>query len=181
MTFGILGLCATVAHGQPTTVTWAPIDCSKSDIVLAGLTKCEEAGPWDGSDARGQVHAQRAFVQNGAELTYVYVFKPRVTLMTGGVGGLSPEQREKWLSGPTQQMAKSGTNFSPTLNVAGGYAKTYTMPGGWQCFSFVKDGPPHGLSYGFAFTMNGFHCDKSKGVPSSLVINAYMRGISVKP
>ena len=62
-----------------------------------------------------------------------------------------------------------------------GTPKTYSLPGGWQCFSFDKDGPPYGQAYGFAFTMHGYHCDKSKGAPSSLFINAYMQSISVKP
>jgi hypothetical protein len=176
MTLGILGLCTTAARAQPATMTWTPIDCAKSDIVLAGITKCEEAGPWDGSDARGQVHAQRAFVQSANERAYVYVFKPRITLMTGGVGGFSPEQREKWLSA-----TKSAANFSPTLNVAGAYARAYTVPGGWQCFSFIKDGPPYGQSHGFAFGLYGFHCDKSQQAASPTVINAYVQGISVKP
>jgi len=96
--------------------------------------------------------------------------------MTGGVSGLSPEQREKWLSG-----VKSATNFSPTITVAGGYAETYSLPGGGQCFSFDRNGPPYGPSYGYAFSLYGYHCDRSKGTPSSLAINAYMQSISVKP
>ena len=67
MTFGVVGLCATAAQAQPATIAWAPIDCSKADIVLAGATKCEEKGSWDGADTRGQVHSQRVFVQSASE------------------------------------------------------------------------------------------------------------------
>ena len=62
-------------------------------------------------------------MQNAGERAYVHVFKPRITLMTGGVGGFSPEQREKWLSGPSQEAVKSGTNFSSMVKVTGGYAE----------------------------------------------------------
>ena len=67
MTFGVVGLCATAAQAQPATIAWAPIDCSTADIVLAGATKCEEKGSWDGADTRGQVHSQRVFVQSASE------------------------------------------------------------------------------------------------------------------
>src|SRR5262249_42531814 len=139
-------LCPTSAQAQPTTPRWVPVDCSKSDIVLAGITKCEEAAPWSGTDGQAQILSQRAQVLSASEHTYVYAYKPRIALMTSGVTGLSPEQREKWLPGLSQDAVKSGGNFSSTLHIATGYAKTFSMPDGWHCFSFVKDGPPLGSS-----------------------------------
>ena len=173
---GSLLVCLTSGHAQPITLKWLPIDCSSSDILLAGTTKCEESAPWSGTDGQAQYFAQRAQVLNTSEHTYVYVYKPRIALMTGGVAGLSPEEREKWLSGPSPD----AVNFSSTLRVAGGYAKTFSVPSGWYCFSFVKDGPPLGSSYGVAFSMWGYHCKKSPQAPSEAAIGAFMESLSVK-
>jgi hypothetical protein len=166
------------AHAQ--TLTWLPIDCSKSDITLDGITKCEQTNPRSGPDAMGDYYSQRAQVSTSDQRTYIYVHKPRAALRTGGVGMMTPEQREQWLSHPSPDTNKPGIVFSETLKTPAGYAKIFAPPSGWKCFSFVKNAPPMGESWGVAYVLYGVNCQKTPHPPTEAAINAFIEKVSVK-
>ena len=81
---------------------------------------------------------------------------------------------------PSTEASKSGSNFSPTMRMNGGYAKTYAVEGGWQCFSYTKDAPPLGQSYGVAYSLKGFVCTKATQVQTADTINAFLQKLSVR-
>ena len=92
-------------------MTWSPIDCSKSDIVLDGLTKCEQTNSRSGPAGMGDYYSQRAQVSTSVQRTSIYVHKPRAALRTGGIGMITPEQREQWLAHPSQDTNRPGITF----------------------------------------------------------------------
>ncbi len=60
-----------------------------------------------------------------------------------------------------------------------GYAKTFST-NGWQCFSFVKNAPPMGESWGVAYTLFGIHCQQMPQPPTEAAINAFIEKVTVK-
>jgi hypothetical protein len=168
----------STAHAQ--TLTWSPIDCSKSDIALDGITRCEQTNSRSGPDGQGDYYFQIARVSTSEQRIYIYVHKPRAALRTGGIGMMTPEQREQWLTRPSQDAIKPGIVFSETLKTPAGYAKTYALPNGWQCFSFVKNAPPMGESRGVAYALYGYSCQKTPQTPTEAAINAFIEKVSVR-
>ena len=166
------------AHAQ--TFTWSPIDCAKSSIVLDGITKCQESNSYAGSDGRSDYHLQTAAFTTATERVYVFLQKPRVELETGGIAVPDEAVREKYLSKPSADAGKSGRNLSPTMRMNGGYAKTYALEGGWQCFSYSKDAPPLGRSNGVAYYLVGYVCAKTPQVQTADTINAFLQKLSVR-
>ena len=165
---------------QAQTKKWSDADCATVDIVLPGATKCRTTDPYAGPDGRGAFINQTASFANEKERAYAYVDKPHVNLYSGGIA-VTAETREKFLSRPSADAGKSGTNFSATLKVSNGYVKTFTLSGDWQCFSFVKDAPPGGQSYGFAFYLAGYDCKKSTAVPDEKTMTGFIQSVSLKP
>ena len=164
---------------QAQTKKWSDVDCATLDIVLPGATKCRTTDPYAGPDGRGTFINQTASFANEKERAYACVDKPHVNLYSGGIA-VTAESREKFLSRPSADAGKSGTNFSATLKVSNGYVKTFVLPGDWQCFSFVKDAPPGGHSYGFAFYLAGYDCKKSARVPDEKAMTGFIQSISLK-
>ena len=177
VSFFLSFFAALPLHAQ--TKTWSDIDCAKLDLVLIGATKCRTTTPYAGPDGRGAFIDQTASFTNENERAYAYVDKPHVMIANGGIA-VTPESREQYLSRPSAEAGKSGTNFSATLKVANGYAKTFTLPGGWQCFSFVKDAPPGGPTNGFAFYLVGYDCKKAAQVPDEMAMTEFIQNVSVK-
>jgi hypothetical protein len=165
---------------QAQTKKWSDVDCTTLAIVLPGATKCRTTAPYAGPDGRSSYINQTASFANETERAYAYVAKPHVTLANGGIG-VTAESREKFLSQPSTDAGKSGTNFSATLKVSNGYVKTFAMPGAWQSFSFAKDASPGGESYGFAFNLVGYDCKKSASVPDVNAMTGFIQNVSLKP
>lgn len=165
---------------QAQTKKWSDADCAALDIVLPGATKCRTTDPYAGPDGRGAFIDQTASFANEKERAYAYVAKPHVMLNNGGIA-VTAETREQYLSRPSIDAGKSGTNFSATLKVSNGYVKTFILPGDWLCFSFVKNAPPGGQSNGFAFYLVGYDCKKSTGVPDEKAMTGFIQSVSLKP
>jgi hypothetical protein len=170
----LLAVCPTRAQ----TITWSPIDCAKSDIVLDRIEKCWLSNSYSGSDGRGEYHLQIAAFNTGTEKVYVYLHKPRVELQTGGIAVPTEAERESYLSKPSAEAQKFGGNFSETMRTKYGYAKTYALAYGWQCFSFLKDAPPLGAQ-GIAYYLAGYACTKSIRVQTAEAIDAFLEKLSV--
>jgi hypothetical protein len=177
----ILVICLlTAGPTRSQTIIWSTIDCSRSDIVLDGITKCDESSEHAGPDGRGSFHYQRASFSGAEQRAYVFLQKPRVLITSGGIESPTEATRERLLAQTNSAAAKAGANFSTTLRVTGGYAKTYAMSGGWQCFSFMKDAPPYGPTTGVAYMMVGYDCQKTSQVPTEATIASFLQKLSAK-
>jgi hypothetical protein len=169
-----LSIYASDAVGQ--TRTWSDVDCSKSEIVMPGYSKCRMETAVAGEEGRGEFQSQTATYRAGDEFILVFLQKPRITL-AGAAIKVTPEARETFLSQPAAEVAKKGTNFSPTTHVTGGYVKTFSLPSDWKCFSFVKDAPYRGD--GIAYFMAGYRCTKGSSQPES-AMTAFLQKLGVK-
>jgi hypothetical protein len=170
---GVLSLYGADARSQ--TLTWTDLDCAKSDILLAQYSKCQIQTAAAGNEGRGQFQSQSATYRSANEFVFAFLQKPTSTFYGASIK-VPPESRESYLSKPNA--AETGTNFSITNRVTGGYVKTFFLPPDWRCFSFSKDAPYRGD--GVAFFLVGYACGKSSSWQTESSMVAFLQKLGVK-
>jgi cytochrome c oxidase assembly factor CtaG len=112
-----------------------------------------------------------------ARIVYVFLQKPRIAFGNALIKA-TPEGRETYLSRPSTEAARTGTNFSGTIRLSGGHVKTFSLPPDWKCFSFAKDAPYRGD--GFAYFLVGYRCGKTPSWQTDSAMTAFLQMVSVK-
>ena len=170
-----LSIWTSLAAAQ--TLAWTDIDCSQSDIVLSRYTKCQLQAATAGNEGRGEFQSQNATFRSADEYVYVFLQKPRIAFGNASIK-TTPEGRETYLSRPSTEAARTGTNFSGTIRLSGGHVKTFSLPPDWKCFSFAKDAPYRGD--GFAYFLVGYSCGKPPSWQTDSAMTAFLQKVSVK-
>jgi hypothetical protein len=170
-----LSIWTSLAMGQ--TLTWTDIDCSQSDILLSRYTKCQLQAATAGNEGRGEFQSQNATYRSADEFVYVFLQKPQIAFASASIK-VTPESRETYLSRPSTEAARTGTNFSSTIRLSGGHVKTFSLPPDWKCFSFVKDAPY--LGDGVAYFLVGYSCGKAPSSQTDSAMTAFLQKLSVK-
>ncbi|MFI5001764.1 MAG: hypothetical protein ACHQK9_17930 [Reyranellales bacterium] len=170
-----LSLLAPGALAQ--TGAWSDVECAQSDIVLNKYTKCQRQAPYAGDEGRGEFHSQIATYRSLSEFVYVYLLKPRITFYSASVK-IDPEVRERFLARPVPNNSGKTSDFSETIRLSNGHAKTFLYSPDWKCFSFSKDAPLRGV--GAAYFLVGFACGKTPAWHTSEAMTAFIQKVDVK-
>lgn len=133
---------------------WSDLDCARSRIaVLPGMT-CNSSAEYNGVDGSGKF--QRWAAGSHSSTTATYVMLVDGSEPTSIHLPLQRDEEAEFIQEISNFTRNNAQDWSPLVEIAGGYYATFKAGDGRPCFAFAKPGPARGN--GLAWVMRGYHC-----------------------
>ena len=133
---------------------WSTVDCPRSRIVTAPGMTCDTSAEYVGVDGSGKF--QRWAASNRSPTAATYVMLIDGSEATSVHLPLKRDEESEFLREISNFTRNNAQDWSPLVELAGGFYSTFKSGDGRPCFAFVKPGPPRGN--GLAWAMRGYHC-----------------------
>ena len=132
---------------------WSDIECARSRIATQPGMSCATSAEYSGIDGTGKFQRWAAGTQSPTVSTYVMLVDAATTSVHLP---LKRDEEAEFLPEISNFTRNNAHEWTPLVELAGGFYANFKAGDGRPCFAFVKPGPARGD--GLAWVIRGYHC-----------------------